>query len=176
MAGASPPQLSPGMLAAVQWTLIGVEVLVLACVMAWLGRNSRLGRLVRRLARRSPVTGLTPESSMELGGSRAARMVSAGGGSPQPAHTTVAPAAPPSRPASGTPRSLRLTRTPARAHEGVGTAARPMRAPTSLHCPGCGALLLRGEVATRLVTRCTGCERRVAVRLDGDRVVVTLES
>ena len=171
MAAALPSQLSPGTVGMVQWTLVGIEVLVLAWVVAWLGRDSRLGRVVRgfvrRFRRRTTLAAVSPESAVALGGARPTRLVSAGGGTAE----SMRPAASASRDLSRTPRSLRLTHTPARGQE----AAKPGRAPSALHCPGCGALLVRGEVAARLVTRCPGCERRVAVRLDGDRVVVTLE-
>lgn len=176
MTAALPSQLSPGTVGMVQWTLVGIEVLVLAWVVAWLGRDSRLGRVVRsvvrgfvrRFRRRTALAAVSPESAVALGGARPTRLVSAGGGTAEP----MRPATPAPRDESRTPRSLRLTHTPARGQEAV---AKHVRAPSALHCPGCGALLVRGEVAARLVTRCPGCERRVAVRLDGDRVVVTLE-
>ena len=173
MAGASPSPLSPGTVGMVQWTLVGIQVLVLACVVAWLGRDSRLGRIVRRIVRRqgrrATLSGISPESTVALGGARPTRLVSAAGGGVTPVRLEASPGP---REASRTPRPLRLARTPAR---GVAAVGRTGQAPTALHCPGCGALLVRGEVAARLVTRCAGCERRVAVRVDGERVVVTLE-
>ena len=166
MAASSLLQLGPGVIGAVQWVLIGIELLVLAYVVMWLARHSRVGRLVRPFWRRAALGG---ESAVEVGRARPARLVSMGGGAPH------AERAEQDRPvgAPRVPRPLRLTRTPARPMEAVGSAA--ARPPAALHCPGCGSLLARGELATRLVTRCTGCDRRVAVRLDGDRVVVTLE-
>ena len=172
MAGASSSSLSPGIVGLVQWTLVGIEVLVLAWVVAWLGRDSRAGRvvrrIVRRLGRRTTLSDVRPESAVSVGGARSARVASAAGGGASPVRLETTP----QRDASRTPRSLRVARTPARGQDAV---ARAGPAPMSLHCPGCGALLVRGEVASRLVTRCTGCERRVAVRVDGERVVVTLE-
>jgi hypothetical protein len=167
MAASSLLQLGPGVIGAVQWVLVGIELLVLAYVVMWLARHSRVRRLVRPFWRRAAVGG---ESAVEVGRSRPARLVSMGGGS------SHAERAEPDRPV-GPPRALRplrLTRTPPRPMEAVGSAA-AVRPPATLHCPGCGSLLARGELATRLVTRCTGCGRRIAVRLDGDRVVVTLE-
>ena len=167
----------------VQWTLVGIEVLALAWLVAWLGRESRVGRVVRgyvrgvvrsvarRLTRRAAAGGASPESAVAFGGVRPTRLVSAAGGGAEHVRLDPAATAAPREP-SRTPHSLRLTRTPVR---GVDAIPRAGQAPTALHCPGCGALLVRGEVAARLVTRCPGCERRVAVRLDGDRVVVTLE-
>ena len=175
MTAALPSQLGPATVGMVQWTLVGIEVLVLAWVVAWLGRDSRLGRVVRgfvrRLRGRAPLASVSPESAVAVGGARPQRLVSAVGGASEPVRLDPPPTATP-RDASRTPRSLRLTRTPARGSDAV---TRPGRAPTALHGPGCGALLVRGEVAARLVTRCPGCERRIAVRLDGARVVVTLE-
>jgi hypothetical protein len=170
MAGASPLQLTPSVVGAVQWTLVGIEVLVLAYLVAWLGRSSRLGGLARRFRRR---THLTSESAEEVGGARPARLVSAGGAA-EPLRTGPRTGGRAEH-ATRAARALRLTRTPARAQEGIGRATTGARTPAALHCPGCGAVVARGEVATRLVTRCVGCERRVAVRLDGARVVVTLE-
>ena len=170
MASASTLQLSPSAVGVVQWTLVGIEVLVLGYVVAWLGRNSRLGRLARRFRGRTTVSG---DDALELDGAHATRMVS-GGGASEPLRSDPAERAR-SRPVMRTPRALHLTRTPARGVNAAPADARAARAPATLHCPGCGTLLARGEVAARLVTRCTGCDRRVAVRLDGARVVVTLE-
>lgn len=166
MAASSLLQLSPGTVGVVQWTLVAIEVLVLAYVMVWIVRHSRVGRLVRPFWRRAAVGG---EAAVEMSGTRPARLVSIGGGPAQAARGEPARLDTPSRPG----RPFRLTRTPARGTDAVGTPA--LRPPTALHCPGCGSLLARGELATRLVTRCAGCDRRVAVRTDGERVVVTLE-
>lgn len=176
MVAVSSLQLSPGLVGMAQWTLVGVEVLVLAWLVAWLGRESRAGRIVRgfvrRLGRRTSLSSVSRESAVAVGGVRPTRLVSAAGGGAEAVRLDPAPPAG-ARESSRTPHSLRLTRTPVRGVDAVG--GRAAKAPTALHCPGCGALLVRGEVAARLVTRCVACERRIAVRLDGDRVVVTLE-
>src|SRR5690349_20405158 len=173
MSAAAPFQLTPAIVAAMQWTLAGVELAVLAWVIAWLGRGWRLGRLARPF-RRHAVLG--NEGSEEAAGESPARLVSAGGAA-QPLADEPRPATRTPRAPLRTPRSLRAVATPARGTDAVPPQATKAaeRAPAALHCPGCGTLLARGDGATRLVMRCAGCDRRVAVRRDGTRVVVTVE-
>jgi hypothetical protein len=99
--------------------------------------------------------GRRPALSVEAGvatvaRARPARLVAVGGGSTRPVQGWHA------KPSHATP---------AHAQGRLAT----------LYCPGCGTHLARGELAPRLVTRCPGCDRRVAMRLDGVRVVVALE-
>lgn len=154
MAAQALSPLGTSVVGVVQWTLVGIEALVLAYVLAWVLRRTRLRRLAPRFRWRQAAQG---EVQLEVARPRAGRLVSVAGGAPAPMR--------PESPARGVRavRTVRGGRVPAR------------EAPRALHCPACGALLARGEAATRLVTRCTGCDRRVAVRMDDDRVVVTVE-
>lgn len=165
----APPALSPlssSLVGVVQWTLVGIEVLVLAYVLAWVLRHTRLRRLAHPFRRRQQSQG---EGSVEVERGRAGRLVSMGGGAPEPLRTDAT-----LRTTRGS-RVQRPLRTPARPSPVIESPSGPRPAPRALHCPACGTLLARGEPATRLVTRCTGCDRRVAVRTDGERVVVTVE-
>lgn len=62
------------------------------------------------------------------------------------------------------------------AASGVAAAVAPAP-PASVHCPVCGTRLAAWDTAApRIVTRCTNCNRRISVRMDGDsRVVVTAD-
>ena len=165
-ASAALPPLSSSLVGVVQWTLMGIEVLVLAYVLVWVFRHTRLRRLARPFRWRQPAQG---EGSVEVERGRAARLVSMGGGAPEPLRTDTT-----LRTTRGS-RVPRPVRTPPRPSPVIESPSGPRPAPRALLCPACGTLLARGEPATRLVTRCTGCDRRVAVRTDGDRVVVTVE-
>lgn len=169
-------QLSPAVVGIIQWTLVVIELLVIAYVAAWIVRHTRLrdvlrwrvggrlGALLGHGAQRPTLLSAAEEeaAAVEGAGEAAATRLRRDG---------TAGSRTPTRPMLlGTRR-----RKGAHLHEPV-TDPRPIApAAHAVHCPRCGSLLQRAGATAPLLTRCPGCGRRVSVRHDATKLVVTIE-
>jgi hypothetical protein len=164
-----------------RWTMVAIEVVLILGTAAWLLRRAR-----RRAARTSegrPLPEPRPSAFPTLAeANRAAarRNATPRGGTARVATPTAAPAfqaLPGDHPRAGPQVGVANV-----ASRDAGAEVRyeahdamPAVQNDALHCPRCGAVVRAHLADTPLVARCIGCGRRVAARVDGARLVVTVE-